>query len=109
MKKNKFEITLYDLDQIRTYIWPKYKEQWRARLREVYKDKLLKGDVSLKLSFHLSKKKFNRDLDNMIKFVCDIMTKSIYEDDMQVVKIIAIKKFVKRKKERLTIKVCSKS
>jgi len=75
----------------------KKKEKVRQILRAqhcgAYK---LDGEVRLKLIFwykmdkYKSRKKF--DLDNMIKFFCDVLTGIIYKDDNQVVKIEAEKK-----------------
>lgn len=66
--------------------------EFKARVREAASDfKMIDGDVCLCLTWY-AKKKGRGDLDNKFKCVLDSLNGIAYNDDRQIVKLLAEKK-----------------
>ena len=71
-----------------------FKQEIQKGISRFRKERLIKGDVAVKMVFWLKEGKGNndrKDLDNLIKTVLDALSGTIYEDDKQVVEIRAKK------------------
>lgn len=83
----------------------KYLPAWREAVKQAAlenkPDFPLSGELALEAVFYLDKPKTVKrdaptvppDLDKLLRGICDAMTGTIYEDDAQVCKITAFKKY----------------
>jgi len=80
----------------------------------IFQEELLQGPLALTLEFYfpIPKNKKNTilyhpkrpDLDNLIKFILDVMTDILYKDDAYIYKINAIKCYDKNPRTNVIIK-----
>lgn len=75
-----------------------YERELKSKIALEFKRLPFKGHVELEMTFHLSKPKRTKfglfppmDIDNLVKAFMDAANGVLYEDDKQVVKIIASK------------------
>lgn len=83
----------------------KYLPAWRLAVKQAAEenkpDSLYSGELALEAVFYLEKPKTVKrdaptvppDLDKLLRGICDAMTGTIYEDDAQVCKVTAFKKY----------------
>jgi crossover junction endodeoxyribonuclease RusA len=83
----------------------KYLPAWRAEVKQAAEenkpDSLYSGELALEVVFYLEKPKTVKrdaptvppDLDKLIRGICDAMTGTVYEDDAQICKVTAFKKY----------------
>ena len=83
----------------------KYLPAWREAVKQAAEenkpDSLFSGELALEAVFYLEKPKTVKrdaptvppDLDKLLRGICDAMTGTIYEDDAQVCKITAFKRY----------------
>lgn len=83
----------------------KYLPAWRSAVKQTAEenkpDSLYSGELAVEVVFYLEKPKTVKrdaptvppDLDKLVRGICDAMTGTIYEDDAQVCKITAFKKY----------------
>lgn len=64
----------------------------------------LKGDLMACMTFYIADLK-RRDLDNMIKLILDAVNKILYDDDSQVVRILASKQPCAIRDERTEVEI----
>jgi len=83
----------------------KYLPAWRSAVKEAAEENkpesLLTGELTLEAVFYLDKPKTVKrdaptvppDLDKLLRGICDPMSGVIYEDDAQICKIVAFKRY----------------
>lgn len=64
----------------------------------------VKGDLMACMTFYLSDKR-RCDLDNLIKIVMDALNGVVYDDDSQIIRIMADKQYVGKNEERTVVEV----
>lgn len=72
--------------------------EWEAKKQ--FKGKPLKGDIGVDIDFYISNPL--SDLDNLLKATFDCLTGIIWEDDRQIIEILA-RKYVDKKNTRIEI------
>lgn len=62
------------------------------------------GNLMACMTFHISDRR-RKDLDNLIKSVMDALNKIVYDDDSQIVRIIASKEVCEKGKDRTEVEI----
>ena len=78
---------------------------FKKRIEEVVKDlmdKPVEGDLRIEAEFSL-KRKGKRDLDNMLKVLCDSLNNIVYKDDNQLMEISCKKEYTTINKTRIVV------
>lgn len=81
-------------------------KKWKDSMRHFSKNKKpLFCEIKLKVIFYIKRTNTKeRDLDNMVKFICDVMNGIIYKDDKQIIKLNAEKRFT-NKEEKVLLEI----
>ncbi len=64
----------------------------------------LKGDLMACMTFYAADKR-RRDIDNLIKLIFDACNKVIFDDDSQIVRVIAAKERCEKNEERTEVEI----
>lgn len=65
---------------------------------------VMNGPLLVQLHFYVGSKR-RKDLDNMIKLVCDALNKRAFADDDQIVRLIASKRYTTPDKARTHVRI----
>jgi len=64
----------------------------------------ISGNLMACMTFYISDRR-RKDLDNLIKSVMDALNKLVYDDDSQIVRIIASKEVCEKNKDRTEVEI----
>ena len=77
------------------------KEDWQYQAKRQYKKKPLTEEVSVTVRFY-HKDKRKHDIDNYFKLLFDALSGIVWEDDVQIVELIA-QKFIDKESPRIEV------
>ncbi len=66
------------------------KQEWQIQAQQQYKGKILVGDVEVTVRFY-HKDKRKHDIDNYFKLLFDSLSGILWEDDVQITRLTAVK------------------